>query len=95
MPMQAVAEIIKEELSEITKTLSDKILLGTIVATTSITTAQAADVIPVTTMDISTWLPTDYGLAISMIAGVILILERIQTITYKAIDRHRQKKQQN
>ncbi len=93
MPAQALAKIIREELSEMTKSLADKILLVSIATTTSITTAQAADVIPVTTMDISTWVMTDYGLAISMIAGVVLILERTQTIIYKAVDRRKQKKE--
>ena len=95
MPAQAIVEIIKEEIDEMSKSLADKILLGSIATTTSLTTAQAAEVIPVTTMDIATWVMTDYGLAVSMIAGVILILERVQTITYKALDRYRQKKQQN
>jgi len=75
-----------------TKTLSDKVLLGSIAATTSITTAQAADVIPVTTLDVATWLPTDYGLAVSIIAGVVLSIERIQTIIYKVIDRKKSNK---
>ena len=91
MPAQAIAEIIREELGEMTKSLMNKMLLGSIATTTTLATAQAAEVIPVTTMDISTWVMTDYGLAISMIAGVVLILERTQTIIYKAVDRHRQK----
>jgi len=92
MPAQAIAEVIKQELGEMTKSLADKILLTSIAATASITTAQAAEVIPVTTMDIATWVMTDYALAISMIAGAALIIERCQTIVYKAIDRRRQKK---
>jgi len=74
-----------------TKTLADKILLGSIATTTSITTAQAAEVIPITTMDVATWAMTDYGLAISMIAGIVLVLERIQSMVYKARDRKKQK----
>lgn len=91
MPLQAIVEIIKEELNEMTKSLADKILLGSIATTTSLTTAQAADVIPVTTMDVATWVMTDYGLAISMVAGIVLILERAQTIAYKAADRRSKK----
>ena len=91
MPGQALAKIIKEELGEMTKSLMNKMLLGSIATTTTLATAQAAEVIPVTTMDISTWVMTDYGLAISMIAGVVLILERTQTIIYKVIDRRKQK----
>jgi len=91
MPLQAIVEIIKEELNEMTKSLADKILLGSIATTTSLTTAQAADVIPETTMDVATWLPTDYALALTMISIAVLILERAQTIAYKWSDRRKQK----
>lgn len=93
MPAQAIVEIIKEEISEMTKSLADKILLGSMAASSSIATAQAAEVIPATTTDITTWLPTDYALALSMISMVILILERVQTIIYKWSDRRKQKKE--
>lgn len=91
MPKQAIVKIIKEELSEMTKSLADKILLGSMAVSSSIATAQAGEVIPETTTDIATWLPTDYALALSMISMAILILERTQTMIYKAVDRHKQK----
>jgi hypothetical protein len=84
-----ILKIITSEASDMLQPLIDKIGVGAIAATVTLTTAQESDLIPQTILPVSTWGMTDYALAISMITGVLFGIEKIINIVFKIKDRNK------
>lgn len=63
-------------LTELTRTIADKVGLTSIATTVGITTAKQADVIA----DSVSWGMADYALAVSMVGGVLFAIEKIIVI---------------
>ena len=87
-----ILKIITSEANDMLQPLIDKIGVGAMAATVTLTTAQKSELIPETTMFISNWGMTDYALAISMITGVLFGIEKLLNISFKLYDRWKSKK---